>query len=61
MIPILRDLVSCMNKILPYAKKGIDDENILKEVEEIEKRFNSFNENDVVNLKYDPETSKIIE
>ena len=61
MIPILRDLVSCMNKILPYAKKGIDDENILKEVEEIEKRFNSFNENDVVNLKYDPETSKIVE
>ena len=60
MIPILRDLVSCMNKILPYAKKGIDDENILKEVEEIEKRFNSFNENDVVNLKYDPETSEII-
>ena len=61
MIPILRDLVTCMNKILPYAKKGIDDEATLKEVEEIEKRFNSFNESDIINTKYDPETSKVIE
>ena len=61
MIPILRDLVSCMNKILPYAKKGIDDENTLKEVELLEKRFNCFKDIDVINTEYDPETSKVIE
>ena len=61
MIPILRDLVSCMNKILPYAKKGIDDEETLKQIEEIEKRFNSFKDEDMVNLQYDPQTSKIVE
>ena len=60
MIPILRDIVSCMNKILPYAKKGIDDEETLKQIEEIEKRFNSFKDEDMVNLQYDPETSEII-
>ena len=60
MIPILRDLVSCMSKILPYAKKGIDDEATLKEVEEIEKRFNLFNDTDVVDLQYDPQTSAIV-
>lgn len=55
MIPILRDLVSCMNKILPYAKKNIDDKSVLAEVKEIEKRFNSFKEEDIINKQYDVE------
>ena len=49
-----------MNKILPYAKKGIDDENTLKEVELLEKRFNCFKDIDVINTEYDPETSEIV-
>ena len=62
MIPILRDIVSCMNKILPCVKEGkkIEDEATLKQIEEIEKRFNSFKDEDIINTKYDPETSKII-
>ena len=60
LIPIMRDIVNVLNRILPYAKKGIDDEDILKEVEEIEKRFNSFKNENVVNIQYDPQSSKII-
>ena len=62
LIPILRDIVSCMNKILPYVKEGkkIEDEATLKQVEDLEKKFNYFKDEDVVNIQYDPQTSKII-
>ena len=63
LIPIIRDIISCMNKILPYVKEGkkIEDPNTLKQVEDLEKKFNYFKDEDVVNIKYDPQTSKIIE
>ena len=62
LIPILRDIVSCMNKILPYVKEGkkIEDEATLKQVEDLERKFNYFKDEDVVDMQYDPETSKII-
>ena len=63
LIPIIRDIISCMNKILPYVKEGkkIEDPNTLKQVEDLEKKFNYFKDEDVVNIQYDPQTSKIIE
>lgn len=52
MIPILRDLVTCMQKILPSVEENISDENLLSEVKEIQSRFNSFNPQDIVNKTY---------
>lgn len=52
MIPILRDLVTCMQKILPSVKENIADKSLLSEVKEIQSRFNSFNPQDIVNKTY---------
>ncbi len=52
MIPILRDLVTCMQKILPSVKNSISDPTLLSEVKEIESRFNSFNPQDIINKQY---------
>lgn len=51
-IPILRDLVTCMQKILPSVEKSISDPTLLSEVKEIESRFNSFNPQNIVNKQY---------
>ncbi len=51
-IPILRDLVTCMQKILPSVEKNISDSTLLSEVKEIESRFNSFNPQNIVNKQY---------
>ena len=51
-IPILRDLVTCMQKILPSVEKNISDPTLLSEVKEIESRFNSFNPQNIVNKQY---------
>ena len=51
-----------MHNILHYVKEGkkIEDPNTLKQVEDLEKKFNYFKDEDVVNIQYDPQTSKII-
>lgn len=52
MIPILRDLVTCMQKILPSVEEHISDATLLSEIKEIESRFNSFNSQNIVNKQY---------
>ena len=52
MIPILRDLVTCMQKILPSIEENISDTTLLSEIKEVESRFNSFNSQNIINKKY---------
>ena len=58
-IPILRDLVDCMQKVIPAVKGNITDEKLLAEVNELESRFATFSSDKIVKKTYDVEiTSK---
>ena len=51
-IPILRDLVVCMQKILPTVQEQLDD-NTKAEVAKLLNKFNSFDQNEIINNIYD--------
>ena len=51
-IPILRDLVVCMQKILPTIQEQLDD-NTKAEVATLLNKFNSFDQSEIVNNVYD--------
>lgn len=51
-IPILRDLVVCMQKILPTVQEQLDD-NTKAEVATLLNKFNSFDQSKIVNNVYD--------
>ena len=51
-IPILRDLVVCMQKILPTVQEQLDDDT-KAEVATLLNKFNSFDQNEIVNNVYD--------
>lgn len=54
-IPILRDLVDCMQKVIPAVKGNIMDEKLLAEVNELESRFATFSSDKIVKRTYDVE------
>lgn len=54
-IPILRDLVDCMQKVIPAVKGNIMDEKLLAEVNELESRFAAFSSDKIVKKTYDVE------
>ena len=54
-IPILRDLVTCMQKILPAVEGNITDESLLSQVKELESRFATFSQENIIQRKYDVE------
>ena len=54
-IPILRDLVDCMQKVIPAVKGNITDEKLLAEVNELESRFATFSSDKIVKKTYDVE------
>lgn len=51
-IPILRDLVVCMQKILPTVQEQLDDDT-KAEVTTLLNKFNSFDQSEIVNNVYD--------
>ncbi len=51
-IPILRDLVSCMQTIIPEIKSRITDKDTLTALVNLEKRFMSFNKSNIINNNY---------
>lgn len=57
-IPILRDLVACMQKILPSVKSYISDETTLNDISNIQERFALFNETEIITKEYDVDNMK---
>lgn len=51
-VPILRDLVTCMQKILPLAKDSITDADTLSIITEIQNRFALFSDDSIVRNEY---------
>jgi hypothetical protein len=57
-IPILRDLIACMQKILPSIKTSITDEALLSDISNIQERFALFSDADIIRTSYDVDTLK---
>lgn len=57
-IPILRDLIACMQKILPSIKTSITDETLLSDISNIQERFALFSDADIIRTSYDVDTLK---
>ena len=57
-IPILRDLIICMQKILPIIKDSVIDETILEEIDLMQKRISCFDESAIINKEYNVDTTQ---
>lgn len=60
MIPILRDLVNSMKIVIPQIKDKIEDKDLLEQINELQNKFNSFDNTQVIDDKYDVEIKEKI-
>ena len=55
MIPILRDLVNYVKETSSYVKEHITDKDVLERVTDLERKFSSFSNDDIIRKQYDIE------